>query len=99
MQITKKQLSPTSIKLTIVADKKLLAETKEHVLRDMGRNVKLAGFRAGKAPLTVVEKNVDQNLLQSEFLDHVINSMYSTALVDEKLRPVSQPQVSIGKFV
>jgi len=99
MQITKKHLTSTTVKLTIVADQAVLDAAKAYVLKDLAKDVKLQGFRAGKAPLSVVEKNVDQNLLQSQFLDHALNQLYIDALSDEKLRPVAQPKVSVTKFV
>ena len=99
MQTTKQQLTPTSVKLTLVADADLLNSVKDQVLRGMARNLKLAGFRPGKAPLAVAEKNVDQEQLQAQLVDEVLNRMYSQALQDENLRPVAQPQASVTKFV
>lgn len=99
MPITKKNLTPTTVKLTIVAEPAILNEAKAHVLKDLAKDVKLQGFRAGKAPLSVIEKNVDQSLLQSQFLDHALNQLYINAISDEKLRPVAQPKVSVTKFV
>jgi len=99
MQITKKNLTPTSVKLTIAADQALLSETKDRVLKELARDVKLQGFRAGRAPLSLVEKTVDQSLLQRQFMDEVLNQLYSEALTQERLRPVAQPQVSVSKFV
>lgn len=100
MQITKKTLSPTKVELTVSVDDSLIATVKEHVLRELAaKNVKIAGFRTGKAPLSLVEKNLDPNLLQSEFLEHVLNEAYGRALDQEKLRPVAQPEVKLTKFV
>jgi trigger factor len=99
MQITKKTTSPTELKLTITADSEVLDRVKAHVLRDLAKSVKIQGFRSGKAPLNLVEKSVDPQTLQSEFLDHVINELWGEAIRTENLRPVAQPKVSITKFV
>lgn len=99
MQVEKKQLSDTKVQLTIAADGAMLTKTKQTVLQRLGREVKLPGFRAGKAPLALLEKNVDANLLQSEFLDAAINELYAQTIIQEKLRPVEQPEVSVKKFV
>lgn len=99
MQVHKTQLTDTSIRLTLEADQLLLEETRTAVLRRLARGVKIQGFRNGKAPLQLIEKNLDQSAYQSEFLDTVLNRMYSEALVAEKIRPVSQPKVEIKKFV
>lgn len=99
MQVTSKNLSDTQVELTIVADEAMLQATKEHVLKDLARDVNLAGFRKGHAPSVLIEKSVDQNLLQSQFLDHAINDLYVEAVTQEKVRPVAQPEVSVSKFV
>jgi len=99
MQVSKEKLSPTSFKLTLVADQKLLDAVKQKVLKHLAEHVKLQGFRQGKAPMELVEKNVDQTVLQREFLEEAVNELYVSAVEQEKLRPVSQPQVNVTKFV
>lgn len=99
MQVTKQITSPTNVKLTIVADAEQLESIKQSVLQQLSQNVKLQGFRPGKAPLNLVEKSVDQNALQSEFLERAVNELYVAAIDQERVRPVAQPQVSIDKFV
>jgi trigger factor len=100
MQVKKEQLSPTKVKLTAIAEQSMMDEIKHEVLTHLAKDhVKIQGFRAGKAPLNLVEKNVDQQLLQSEFLEQAVNRMYVTALQHNRVRPVSQPEISITKFV
>lgn len=99
MQITKSQTSPTTTKLAIVADQELLEQVRTQVLQRLARSVRLQGFRQGKAPLGLVEKSVDQNQYQQEFLDSALNRMYGDALAQENIRPVAQPKVEIKKFV
>lgn len=99
MDISKKQLSDTKVELTITADQAIIESSKTAVLRQFAKKAKIAGFRPGKAPLEVVEKNIDQNALATEFLDEIVNQLYVKAVVQESLRPVAQPAVSITKFV
>ena len=99
MRINKSIDSETKITLTITADEAFLAKTKDHTLRHMARDMKIPGFRAGKAPLAIVEKQVDSNMLQSDFLDEAINRLYTDAIKAEGLRPVANPEVSLKKFV
>jgi trigger factor len=99
MQIKREQISPTTVKLSINVDKAVLDSTKQSVLKKLAQDAKLPGFRQGKAPANMVEKQVDQSVLQSEFLDQVINQVYVDAVQQEKLRPVEQPKISVTKFV
>ncbi len=99
MQVKTSIETPPQLRLTIAADSKDLSPIKAIVLKEMAKSVKVAGFRAGKAPIALIEKQLDPNALQSQFLDESLNQLYSAALQQEKLRPVSQPKVDIKKFV
>lgn len=99
MQINREQATPTTIKLTVTAEPEELETIKQHVLTRLSKNVKVSGFREGKAPAHLVEKQIDQTVLQSEFLEHAINDLYVDAVQQAGLRPVNQPNVSVTKFV
>lgn len=99
MQVKRTNSSETDIKLTIVASDKELSAIKQQVLSRLRSKVKIAGFRSGKAPLELVEKHLDSSTVQSEFIDESINQLYVQAIGSEKLRPISNPQVNIIKFV
>jgi trigger factor len=83
----------------ISASSEELASVKNKVLHKLKSRVKVAGFREGKVPIEVVEKNVDQQLLQTEFIDEAINTLYISILKEERIRPIDQPKVEIKKFV
>ncbi len=98
MQV-KKTLSGDEATVTITSHEADLEPIKQHVLGHLRSSVKVAGFREGKVPLSLVEKNVDDAKLQSEFLDEAINHLYVSAANQLGLKPISQPEVSIKKFV
>jgi trigger factor len=98
MQI-KKTIEKTSAELTIIAHEADLSPLKQHVLQHFQSRVKVPGFREGKTPLSLVEKNVDQGQFQSEFLEEAISQMYSQAAQEANLRPVGRPEVELKKFV
>lgn len=99
MQVKRTNTSDTEITLTVIASDKELSNMKQHVLGHFRGRVKIPGFREGKAPLELVEKNVNSASLQSEFLEEAINEFYVQTVRQEKLRPVSNPQVNVTKFV
>jgi trigger factor len=76
-----------------------LTKIKTKVLTILAPSVKLAGFRNGKAPLEMVEKALNQQTLQTEFINEAINMLYIAALKEERIRPVDQPKVEVKKFV
>jgi trigger factor len=99
MQAVKKNLSDTKIQLTLVADAQLLDRVKQEALDHLGHDMKLPGFRPGKAPAAIIEKNANPAALQSEFLDRAMNALYGAALGEHNIHPVAQPDVKITKFV
>ena len=98
MQITRKDNSPTSVSLTIQASEQELEPIKRHVLSHFS-DVKVPGFRAGRAPAHLIEKHVDQQRFFDEFMEHAINELWRRAIDEQKLRPAGQPKIEIKKFV
>lgn len=99
MQIRKEQINPTKLKVTIAASEAELNDVKQQVLAKLGRNVKVPGFRAGKAPQHLIEKQIDQSLFQTEFLEQAVNELYVEAVRREHIRVVAPPEIQISKFV
>src|SRR5215204_1962095 len=100
MHVKTTHVSDTKVELAITADQSFLDNVKQLTLKHLAsKHLKLPGFREGKAPLSLVEKNVDPAQLQSEFLEEAVNRMYVEAIKAEQLRPISQPEIQIKKFV
>lgn len=99
MQIQRTDKSPTEVSLDISASPAELTAIKDRVVKRLSRDVVLPGFRKGKAPKAVIEKSLDPQRVNADFIDEVLNDLYSKALDQEKLRPVSQPEVELKKFV
>jgi len=69
----------------------------EETLLEKQKEIKIPGFRDGKAPIAMVKKKVGAEVLTSEIEKHVDNTL--RALFDERdIRPAMQPQVEITNF-
>ncbi len=99
MRVTRQDSSPTRIKLTVQADGADLEPIHDHALGHFKGAAKVPGFRAGKAPAHLIEKNVNQQALLDEFMEHALNELYRRAIENEGIRPVSSPNVQLKKFV
>jgi trigger factor len=99
MHVTKSTTSKTSIKLNFTVSEADLGPIKQRAVQKLGADLKLAGFRAGKAPLNLLEKSVDQTQLQTEVMEEAVNQFYVQGIEDNHLRPVARPEVEITKFV
>lgn len=89
----------TSAVLTVKADKAELEEVRRDVLKKLGKDVKVSGFRTGRVPPEVVEKNINQQLYQQEFIEEVVQRLYPKAAQEHNLRPVDRPELAIKSFV
>ena len=99
MKVKKSNPSETEIVFTIVAEAKDLSPIKVDVVKMMSKSVKVTGFRPGHAPANLIEKAIDPNMLQQEFLDAALTQFYRAALQEYNIRPISDPTINIKKFV
>jgi trigger factor len=82
-------------KVTIgAADIQRRVETR---LNEIGRQVRLPGFRPGKVPLTVLKKRYGPSVM-GEVIERAVNDSSSEAMREHKLRPALQPKVEIVSF-
>jgi trigger factor len=89
----------TTAEFTITMQEAELREVKAHVFDDLRKQVKAAGFRPGKAPDMIVERELGAGVVQSEFIEHAVQHSYPEAIKKEGLQTVASPQVSLLKFV
>ena len=99
MKVSRTDNSTTNVTLNITGDAVDLAPIKRHVLGHFVDQVKVPGFRAGKAPVEMIEKYVNQQLLLDQFMEHALNDLFVKAVEDERLRPIGQPDVKLKKSV
>jgi trigger factor len=99
MRVTRKDNSPTNITLIVEAETADLEPIRQHVLSHFKHNVKVPGFREGKAPIEMIEKYANQQRVMDEFMEHALNDLYRRAIDHEKIRPLSTPNVQLKKFV
>jgi trigger factor len=89
----------TQAEFNVVATAEQLAHAKSHVFDELRPRVKAAGFRPGKAPDMIVERELGSQHVQSEVLEHAVQDTYSEAVRELKLPVVAQPEVTLEKFV
>lgn len=98
MKHTLKKLSDTKISLEISVERDELLHAKEHAVKTLAPKVKVAGFRPGKVPPAVAEKNLDPTALASETVEVAINHALNDVITSEDLRVLDRPSVELGEF-
>jgi trigger factor len=66
--------------------------------RALGRNLRVPGFRAGKAPAPVVIKRVGREAVLDEAVRDSIGAWYSAAIDDAAIVPVGEPELDLGEL-
>jgi trigger factor len=70
----------------------------EQAARALGRNMRVPGFRAGKAPAPVVLKRVGREAVLDEAVRDSIAAWYTAAIDAAAIVPVGEPQLDLGEL-
>ncbi len=92
---TVKHLDPTQVELEISISKEELDAARERAFRELVKNVRIPGFRPGKAPRKIFEAQYGTAGIQERAMDAVVPKVYSKALQDNDLEPVDRPQMEL----
>jgi trigger factor len=65
-------------------------------LRELSRTVKMAGFRPGKVPLSMIERTYGGQV-RADVLGEVVSKAFSDAVDEHKLRVAGQPRIEPGQ--
>lgn len=99
MKVKSKKLSDTRISITVTLDKNDLAAAREKIIDRMIKEVKLEGFRKGKAPRNLAEKALNPNDVEKETLDFAVRSTVPAAFNQVEKSPLVIPNVNVTKYV
>jgi len=97
MDIKVEKLEKNETKLTIKLSTKEQSDYEIQTGEMLSNSVKIAGFRAGKAPLDLVKKQIGSDKFTAYMLETFIPEVYAKAIKAEKLIPVSHPNVKVIK--
>lgn len=99
MKTTTKKLSDTRVEVKVVLDAADLKTARAKALTKLAANLKLQGFRQGKAPVEMVEKHVSANDINSEAIDVAVRTTMPEAFSNAKMMPIVIEGVSVNKYV
>ena len=87
-----------TIQLTITIPWGVVKKAKEEALEAYLASAQLPGFRKGKAPKKLVEKNINQDHLREETLRKLLPEGYVEALKEHALKPILNPKIHVEKL-
>lgn len=93
-----KKLSKSEIELEIEISKEEFTAFIDKATDKAGQDLEIEGFRKGKAPKGIIKEKVGQENILIGAADLAIKENYTKAVLENKIEPISQPEVSIIKL-
>lgn len=91
-------LSPTRAKLTVEVPFEELKPSLDAAYKKIAQQINVPGFRRGKVPPAVIDRQVGRPVILDEAVNEVIPQKYIEALQEHSLTPLAQPEIEVTKF-
>ncbi|MBV9638975.1 MAG: trigger factor [Mycobacteriaceae bacterium] len=98
MKSTVEQLSPTRVRINVEVPFTELQPDFDRVYKQLAQQVRLPGFRPGKAPAKLLEARIGRGAVLEQVVNDALPSRYSEAVSTSEVRPIGQPDIEITKI-
>lgn len=98
MKSTVEPLSPTRVKIAVEIPFDELTPAFDAAYKKIGGQVSIPGFRKGKVPGRILEQRIGRGAILEEVVNNAVPTAYSSALEDNDVRPLSQPDIEVTKI-
>lgn len=98
MKTDVEELSPTRVKLTIEVPFEELEHAFDVTYKALAKQVRIKGFRPGKAPARLIDRYVGRGAVISEAVNHAVPELYNEAIQKEEIFALGQPDVEVTKL-
>jgi trigger factor len=98
MKAAKEALTPTRVRLTVEVPFDELGPSVDDAYRKLARQVKIQGFRPGKAPPRILDQRVGRGVVLDEALQAALPHFYGEAAREQDVDPLGRPEVDVTSF-
>ncbi|MDT0331822.1 trigger factor [Nocardiopsis lambiniae] len=98
MKTVVEELSPTRVKLTVEVPFEELDHAFDVTYKSLAKQVRIKGFRPGKAPARLIDRYVGRGAVISEAVNHAVPELYNEAIQKEEIFALGQPDVEVTKL-
>lgn len=98
MKSTVEQLSPTRVKINVEVPFDELKPNFDRAYRKIAQQVRIPGFRPGKAPARVLESRIGRAPVLDEVVNEAIPAKYLEAVRAGEVRTLGQPDFEVTKI-
>ena len=97
MKSTVEQLSPTRVRINVEVPFTELQPDFDRAYKELAKQVRLPGFRPGKAPAKLLEARVGREAMLDQVVNEALPSRYGQAVTESDVRPLGQPDIQVTK--
>ena len=98
MKTDVEELSPTRVKLTIEVPFEELKPSLDKAYRDVGRQVRIPGFRPGHVPPRVIDQRLGRGVVLEQAVNDAVPQLYGKALEESDVAALGQPELEITRL-
>jgi trigger factor len=98
VKTTVTELPDSRVRLQVHVPPSELEGRLEHKATQLGRELKLPGFRRGKVPAPLVIQRIGRETILEEAVRDTLSRWYSDAIETAGIVPVGDPQVALGEL-
>ena len=98
MKSTVEKLSPTRVRINVEVPFAELQPDFDRAYKQLAKQVRLPGFRPGKAPAKLLEARLGRGAVLEQVVNDALPSRYSEAVTTTEVRPLGQPDIEITKI-
>lgn len=98
MKSTVEQLSPTRVRINVEVPFEELKPDFDAAYKTLAQQIRLPGFRPGKAPARLLEARVGRGAVLEQVINAALPRKYSEAVTEADLRPLGQPEIEVTKL-
>jgi trigger factor len=95
---TVEQLSPTRVRINVEVPFEELQPDFDRAFQSLAGQVRIPGFRPGKAPRKILEARVGRGAVLEQVVNEAIQSRYSEAVTANEVKAIGQPEIDITKL-
>ena len=98
MKTDVEELSPTRVRLSVEVPFDELKPSLDKAYREVGRQVRIRGFRPGRVPPPVLDRHVGRDLVLNQAVNDAMPDLYAKAVADGDIHTLGQPDVEITRL-
>ncbi len=95
MRITIEKLSESRKQATIILDDEVVKKRGAEAISELGRDIKIKGFRPGKAPLEKLKERIPEDQIHESVIQKEMPSIMEKIMKEHELNPIIRPRVAL----